>query len=228
MITIIDRGGFTELKAKLEQQLQASMQQNTDLTITLDERGHHIQYLDMDYSLNYQDFEFQKLLDKSKHPLLQAIGTKKRQQKILDACAGLGRDGFILAHAGHSITSCELHPILFVLLEQAIGKIVKLKGLHWTAVHDNCQNLMTPGLFDIIYLDPMFSATSKAKPKLMMQIIQQLAPKDPFTFWDMAWQNTGSRLVFKHSSKTPTIATLPKPRFQVSNERSVRFDVYCK
>ena len=76
---------------------------------------HHVLTLGtQQLQLNFNTPEWQQLLNTT-HPLLKAVG---KPTTILDACAGLGKDGFILANAGFDITSTEenLYCIIYTKL----------------------------------------------------------------------------------------------------------------
>ena len=221
MIKVIDQGGFAKLKAQIASLPSIS----SDITIILDETQHKLLFNQETFELNYFASNYQRLLG-SQHPLLKAIGTNPGS--ILDACGGLGKDSFILVHKGHTITTCESNLIIYTLLEQAIKKYCISNDIQWMCIHANCQEVMKKQVFDTIYLDPMFTIARSAKPKLSMQMIQQLAKDEPFTDWDLAWTSCKKRLVIKHHQKTPSIETLPKPNICIKGKRNVRYDIYIK
>lgn len=221
MIKVIDQGGFHELKELIENHPTVS----TEITLILNQTQHKLQHHQETFELDYHSNNYQRLLG-TQHPLLKAIGTNPGS--ILDACGGLGKDSFILVHQGYPITTCENNLIIYSLLEQAIRNYCKDTDLTWLCAHKNCQDLMQERVFDTIYLDPMFTVTRSAKPKLAMQMIQQLTQKSPFTDWELAWQSCRKRLVIKHHQKTPSVNTLPKPNMSIKGKRSVRYDIYIK
>jgi len=99
--------------------------------------------------------------------------------KIMDATAGLGHDGLLLAWCGATVTLVERHPILALLLtsakEQAMmhaDKRLQQALSRITLVHAKSEELLTefiqhpkdsPALFDVIYLDPMFPKNASEK-----------------------------------------------------------------
>jgi 16S rRNA (guanine1516-N2)-methyltransferase len=173
-------------------------------------------------SLNFNAPEWQQILT-TKHPLLKAVGTPTT---ILDACAGLGKDGFILANAGFEVTSTEENLLLYALLSQAVEHLeTKLK---WNVLHQKAQTLFSKPYFDVIYLDPMFMTSKKSKPKKNMQFIQSIASPTLFEDWESAYHATKKRLVIKHDHKLSPLTCLPKPSFSVSNAKKSRFDIYIK
>lgn len=183
---------------------------------------HTLEINDQIFQLNFNDTEYQQYLTSS-HPLLSAIG--KKPCSVLDAFAGLGKDAFILAHQNFTVTSSEINPVLYLLLSQAVENYPLD---NWQVIFTNACELFQKDRFDIVYLDPMFTEKRKSKPKLSMQVIQQLVLDTPFNHWQQAYDCAKKRLVIKHHQRTPTIRTLPKPSLQISGKRNVRYDVYLK
>ena len=192
-----------------------------NMTLSLQNPCHIISLDNSTFSLDFNTPHWHKMLN-TPHPLLKAIG---KPSSVLDACAGFGKDGWILANQGHTVTSCEQNEIIFTLLDQAIQHAPN--QLQWRAENCDCTTLFSTA-YDVIYLDPMFEKKSKAKPKQNMQIIQLLVDTQPFTAWEAAYKAAKKRLVIKHDNRTQPIECLPKPSFQVHNERKSRFDVYLK
>ena len=222
LITIHDHGGYEKEKQALEQH---PLLINQDLIIHLDKKGHSIQFGNQSMQLNYGLKEYQGLLD-SPHPLLTAVG--KTRGTLLDACGGLGKDSFILAHHYFDVTTCEINLLIYILLSQAVDQYTQQCPLKWQTTHQQAQNLMTPNCYDIVYLDPMFQEKRSAKPKQGMQLLQIAADKTPFQDWELAWKSAKKRLVIKQHAKSSIITALPSPSHQVKGKRNIRYDVYVK
>ena len=221
MITVIDQGEFHQLKKLIDHLPPIS----AEITLILNDKQHQLIHNQETFELNYHSSNYQRLLG-TQHPLLKAIG--QNPGTILDACGGLGKDSFILTHQGHHVTTCESNLIIYSLLAQAIKNYCENTDLKWLYEYGNCHKLMQEQVFDTIYLDPMFTVTRSAKPKLAMQMIQQLVRDEPFTNWNTAWQSCKKRLVIKHHQKTPSISSLPKPSISIKGKRNVRYDIYTK
>jgi 16S rRNA (guanine1516-N2)-methyltransferase len=117
-----------------------------------------------------------------------------KTQRVLDATAGLGHDGLLLAWAGAQVTLIERHPILFALLqsnlEQALqhpvlqGAAARIQLLHCDS-YAHIQQL-TAQDYDVIYLDPMFpqrhahhaADKKQAQVKKQMQLLHLLLPQE--------------------------------------------------
>lgn len=193
-----------------------------DMTIELGS-PHRIIFQNQPYQLDFNTQTYQRLIS-NQHPLLSAIG--KNPTQVLDAFGGLGKDGFILSHQQHQVTTCEINPILYLLLSQALNAYPG--KLNWTIHHQDALCMMKKNSFEVVYLDPMFTDNKTAKPKLAMQVIQALASNQPFENWQTAYQAATKRLVIKQHQSSPTVSQLPKPSLQIKGKRSVRYDIYLK
>lgn len=128
-------------------------------------------------------------LKNQKQLLARAIGLKPNfKPAVLDATAGLGCDSFILAQMGCSVTLLERSPIIFLLLEDALKrvlnhsnypslsiKLIKTDALIFLKqVSANIQS--SP---EIIYLDPMYPhSTKSALVKKEMRLLRRLVGND--------------------------------------------------
>lgn len=109
------------------------------------------------------------------------------QPSILDATAGLGHDGLLLAWLGAKVTLLERHPVVFVLLQAALQQVQQEASFasvisRIAVVHAEASDYLrglTAESFDVVYLDPMFPKSQqpdkkKAQVKKEMQILQIL------------------------------------------------------
>ena len=172
--------------------------------------------------------------------ILQAckLGTGDR---AIDATAGFGHDGLILASTGASVTLIEQNPVMALLLW--FEKEIMNQNKNWqkllsriTICFGNSTDVL-PNLdkADLIYLDPMFPTGSyQAQVGKHMQLLHVLAdaptPSQERELMNCAKDsltNTGKIIV-----KRPNAPTTPAPYFaglapshSVANE-AIRFDVY--
>lgn len=110
-----------------------------------------------------------------------------QQPTILDATAGLGHDGLLLAWLGGNVTLIERHPVIYVLLQAALqqaqqddafASVISRIVLVHAEASDYLRGLSVEA-FDVVYLDPMFPKSQqpdkkKAQVKKEMQILQIL------------------------------------------------------
>ncbi|MEX1057672.1 MAG: class I SAM-dependent methyltransferase, partial [Natronospirillum sp.] len=110
---------------------------------------------------------------------------------VLDATAGLGRDGFVLASLGAHVHLIERNPLLAALLAdglqraRTVGEPTLLAVLDRLGLSAN-EALQVPlsvlGQPDVVYLDPMFPAREKsARVKADMQVLHVLLDQAPTT-----------------------------------------------
>src|SRR3546814_14691314 len=105
---------------------------------------------------------------------------------VLDATAGLGRDGFVLAALGAQVTMVERQELFAALLFdahvralahsqwQASAQRVELKAGDALALMDGARQ------WAIVHLDPMYPHRDKqALPQTEMQILRELTGRDP-------------------------------------------------
>lgn len=168
--------------------------------------------------------------------IARAVGLKGgKKPRVLDATAGLGRDSFILASLGCSVTMIERSAIMAALLADGLlrGKIEP----NIAAVIDRMSLCATNAVnwisdredvgFDVIYIDPMFPPRTKsALVKGDMQLLHELigVDEDVELLLSTALQSTASRVVVKRPKRSGDVAGLT-PSF-VLQGKSSRFDVY--
>ncbi|TJZ73351.1 class I SAM-dependent methyltransferase [Chitiniphilus eburneus] len=168
-------------------------------------------------------------------PVARAVGLKPDYQpSVLDATAGLARDGFVLASLGCALTLLERSPVACALVADGLARalaapetaaiaarmqLVHADALHWlqqTAEH-----------WDVVYLDPMFPEPGKrAKSKKDMAAFQTLigGDADADALLAPARRLATRRVVVKRPRHAPWLAG-EKPAFAYEGD-STRFDVY--
>ncbi|MFC1844749.1 class I SAM-dependent methyltransferase [Thermodesulfobacteriota bacterium] len=169
--------------------------------------------------------------------LARAIGLKKGwQPSVIDATAGLGRDGFIMAHLGCHVHMLERSPILAVMLEDGLerakqaaqtAEIVSRIKLTQTDSKEFLQKLKQQDRPDVIYLDPMFPERTKSSlVKKEMRILRGLAGDDldAEKLLDIALGCAGNRVVVKRPRLAPLLGDIA-PSHAIKGKTS-RFDVY--
>ncbi len=168
----------------------------------------------------------------------RAAGLKKGwQPTVIDATAGLGRDGFILAWLGSHVHMLERSPILAALLDDALqraaqseqaAEIVK-KRLRFTQADsmDFLQKLQPENYPDVVYLDPMYPERTKSSlVKKEMRILRAVAgdDEDAAELLAIGLGCARNRVVVKRPRLAPPLGSMT-PSHQISGKTS-RFDVY--
>lgn len=154
---------------------------------------------------------------------------------ILDLTAGLGRDAFVLASLGCTVTMVERNPVIAALLEDGIARAEQDSDIGaWVKerlrlVHTSAKDYLsrTQEEFDVIYLDPMFPDRNKsASVKKEMQVFHDIvgSDSDSAKLLGMAMRHAGRRVVVKRPRLAPTIDG-QKPPASIEG-KSTRFDLY--
>lgn len=176
--------------------------------------------------------------------IAKAIGLKTRKDlKILDATAGTGTDSFILASLGCQVAMIERHPIVAALLNDALGRALAHEDTQAVAERMSLQQgssieIMSvgmtqhQGLFDVVYLDPMFPKAEKAgkgpQVKKSMQFFRDMVGKDEDAdaLLAPAMNLAEYRVVVKRPRKSPFLNN-EKPTLSHEGKAN-RFDIYVK
>ena len=168
----------------------------------------------------------------------RAAGVKKGcQPTVIDATAGLGRDGFILAWLGCQVHMLERSPVLAALLEDALQRAARFKKtaeiiekrLHFTEA-DSMEFLLKlqPGNYpDVVYLDPMYPERTKSSlVKKEMRILRAVAgdDDDAAQLLSIGLGCARNRVVVKRPRLAPPLGGM-MPTHQITGKSS-RFDVY--
>lgn len=176
---------------------------------------------------------------RKQEPLAKALQLRNGML-VLDATAGTGRDGVLLAALGAKVTMAERQPVLHALLADALERMTadtKLQSIvaRCSLVNTDSADMhwlhSTLPTIDAIYCDPMFpERTNSAKVKKLAQVLHHLAGDDidqhdqAETLLRAAQSHRCERLVIKRP-RTADYLTSIKPDHQIVG-RSTRFDVY--
>lgn len=169
--------------------------------------------------------------------LVKAIGVKGTvRPRVLDATAGLGSDGFLLAAAGCSVLMLERSAVVHALLADGLqrgaadGSPVADTVARLSLINDDFIDAKLPGgVVDVVYLDPMFPADRKsARSGKGMYLLQELLgpASDEGKLFTRASDLATRRVVVKRGKLSPAIAD------QVADicfrGSSSRYDVYLQ
>jgi 16S rRNA (guanine1516-N2)-methyltransferase len=170
--------------------------------------------------------------------IARAVGVKAGTKHItvLDATAGLGRDGYILASLGCRVHMVERSPIIAKLLLDGLARARQdqqgaLIVQRMTVVVEDAKNFLKAlppeNHPDVVYLDPMFphqdkSALVKIEMRLMRNIVGDDLDAD--VLLSLALAKARKRVVVKRQRHAPALLGSP-PSFVVEG-KSNRYDVY--
>lgn len=171
--------------------------------------------------------------------LARALGLKAgKTPKILDATAGMGQDGFVLASLGAEVTMLERHPVVAALLndgvrraQQSVDPELATIALRLRVVNQDARTYLSaaqPSYFDAVYLDPMYPHSTKASlPKKEMRLFRDLVGADEDAAEVVLWAQAvaAERVVVKRPRAAPPLHD--GPRMGEVQSKNTRFDLYA-
>ncbi|MCF8465806.1 MAG: class I SAM-dependent methyltransferase [Sneathiella sp.] len=153
---------------------------------------------------------------------------------IVDATAGLGRDAFLLASLGATVTLIERNGEIQTLLEeamvQAAAESPELAEIiaRMTLLKGDARDIL-PGLRpETVLIDPMHPPRGKtALVKNEMRLLRERVGTDPdcAELMRVALEATSKRVVVKWPRRADPIAELRPPSHQIIG-KSTRYDVF--
>ena len=153
---------------------------------------------------------------------------------IVDATAGLGRDAFLLASLGATVTLIERNKEIQTLLEAAMDAAAtespELAAIiaRMTLLKGDAREIL-PGLRpETVLIDPMHPPRGKtALVKNEMRLLRELVGTDPdcAELMRVALEITSKRIVLKWPRRADPIAGLRPPSHQIVG-KSTRYDVF--
>ncbi len=172
--------------------------------------------------------------------IAKAIGIKqgKTIPSVLDATAGLGKDSYVFACLGCSVTLVERSPIVAALVKDAIQRaslnieftqiINQGFTLHNIDALQYIKSIENENKPDVIYLDPMYPEKKKsASVKKNMQILQRLLGHDLDTdaVLNAALEKAAKRVVVKRPKGAAELDVGRSPTIKYES-KGTRYDVY--
>lgn len=170
--------------------------------------------------------------------IAKAVGVQSGiRPNVLDATAGLGKDAFVLAELGCTVTLIERQPVIAALLADGMARARAVADVAPVMAR---MTLLTGNAIDrmlawdgeppqVIYLDPMFPHRDKsALVKKEMRLFRPLVGDDDDAphLLAAALQLASHRVVVKRPRKAPAI--LGEPPGYVLEGKSSRYDIYPK
>jgi len=172
-----------------------------------------------------------------REPLVRAVGLKQGYPlHVVDATAGLGRDAFVLAAAGATVTMIERSEDAAEALSAAMER-ARAAGDPWSPIvarmsllHGDSKHLLPilrPGVASV---DPMHpprqkSALVKKDIRFLRSVVGEDGDAEELLRCAMA--TVTDRVVLKWPVRARLPAFLPKPTFQTAG-KAVRFLVFIR
>lgn len=168
--------------------------------------------------------------------IAKAVGIQSGiRPSVLDATAGLGRDAFVLAGLGCTMSLIERQPLVGALLEDGLQRaasdaevaaiVARMRLLQGNAI--SIMSAWQEEAPQVIYLDPMFPHRDKsALMKKEMRLFRPFVGDDldAPALLDAALKLASHRVVVKRPRKAPVIEGA-KPGYSLEGKSS-RFDIY--
>jgi 16S rRNA (guanine1516-N2)-methyltransferase len=171
--------------------------------------------------------------------IARAVGLKHNlRPSVLDATAGLGRDGFMLAALGCQVRLLERSPIIAALLSDALKRataepelmpwVNERLSLLCQESSDYLSQLTDHQRPDVVYLDPMYphrrkTAQVKKESRMLRAVVGDDVDADALL--PLALTAARQRVVVKRPLIAPVLQG-DTPDFAIKG-KSTRFDVYC-
>ncbi|SFG49535.1 class I SAM-dependent methyltransferase [Neptunomonas qingdaonensis] len=167
--------------------------------------------------------------------IAKAVGVKSGvRPTVLDATAGLGKDSFVLATLGCSLSMIERSPIIHALLEDGLSRamadaeVVEVCSRMALYQGDAIELMGTMDRPQVVYLDPMFPHSEKsALVKKEMRVFRDVVgdDQDSALLLEAALDTATARVVVKRARKAPLIQGRA-PSYQLEGKSS-RYDIYA-
>lgn len=176
-----------------------------------------------------------------KEAIAKAVGAKANHRpSVLDATAGLGRDGFVLAALGCKVTLLERNPVVAALLYDGLRRAKasaslsgwiedRLEFIHCSSLDLAQVESLVTSAPEVVYLDPMYPHKKKsASVKKEMKVFQSVvgADLDADGLLENALKLATQRVVVKRPDYAEPLAGV-KPSFVISSKKN-RFDIYAR
>lgn len=169
--------------------------------------------------------------------IARAVGLKQgATPHVLDATAGLGRDAFVLASLGCTLTLVERSPVVAALLAdglrraaaaEEVAEIIRRMRLVHADAAAWLAGLPSAAAPDVVYLDPMYPHRAKAAlVKKEMRLFREVvgADRDAERLLETALKVARVRVVVKRPDYAEPLGGRP-PTMSIATKNH-RFDVY--
>ena len=167
--------------------------------------------------------------------IAKAMGLRAgKTPSMIDATAGLGRDSFLLASLGASVTLIERSDKMHALLADGMGRAADEGGrfaeiiARMTLLHGDAKELLPSLSADAILIDPMHPPrkTSALVKKELRQVREIVGTdEDAADLMRVALAHARKRVVLKWPAKADPIAGIQLCTHQILG-KSTRYDVF--
>lgn len=169
--------------------------------------------------------------------LPKAIGLKGGKNPfVVDATAGLGRDAFLLASLGATVTLIERNDRMYTLLQEGLFRARNESEEYaeiidrMTLIHGDAKEILPTLTPEVILIDPMHPPRNKsALVKKEMRQIRDIVGTDPDAkeLMQVALKVATNRVVLKWPLRADPMQGIKKPSHQITG-KSTRYDVFIR
>ena len=223
IVVCLEKGGARDMAEAFSRRTNTPISEKPGehLTVLFNSKGVSLTGYGLAYQGDFENMLHRVTNGRLQHEMLvRASKSEKPGRKAIDATAGMGEDGFLLAAQGYEVTLYEQNPVIAVLLKDALRRakkhpVLKEIAARMKLTEGNSVELM-PALLDpvdVIYLDPMFPARQKSSLiNKKLQLIQKLEPP------------CSQETIVKRPLKSDFLAGR-KPSYTLSG-KAIRYDCY--
>ena len=202
IVVCLEKGGARDMAEAFSRRTNTPIAEKPGehLTVLFNSKGVSL----TGYGLTYQG-DFENMLHRVTHGRLQhemlvrASKSEKPGRKAIDATAGMGEDGFLLAAQGYEVTLYEQNPVIAVLLKDALRRAKK---------------------------HPVLKEIAARMKLAELQLIQKLEPpcSQETDLFDAAISADPDKIIVKRPLKSEFLAGR-KPSYTLSG-KAIRYDCY--
>lgn len=166
----------------------------------------------------------------SREPLAKALGIKGNDSlNIWDTTCGTAKDSILINHFGAKLTSFERHPVIYLLLIDALRRYPLNFEIIFADTSMLYFNIAEENRPDVIYYDPMYpeklGSKKSALPRKEMRIFKEIVGNDLDSkiFLEWSLKTAKKRVVVKRSINALPILENPTASYV---GKSTRYDMY--
>ena len=217
IVVCLEKGGARDMAEAFSRRTNTPISEKPGehLTVLFNSKGVSLTGYGLAYQGDFENMLHRVTNGRLQHEMLvRASKSEKPGRKAIDATAGMGEDGFLLAAQGYEVTLYEQNPVIAVLLKDALRRakkhpVLKEIAARMKLTEGNSVELM-PALLDpvdVIYLDPMEPPCSQETD-----------------LFDAAISADPDKIIVKRPLKSDFLAGR-KPSYTLSG-KAIRYDCY--
>ena len=128
IVVCLEKGGARDMAEAFSRRTNTPIAEKPGehLTVLFNSKGVSLTGYGLTYQGNFENMLHRVTNGRLQHEMLvRASKSEKPGRKAIDATAGMGEDGFLLAAQGYEVTLYEQNPVIAVLLKDALRRAKK-------------------------------------------------------------------------------------------------------